>query len=233
MHCPGGNATDPIWRVLASSDGISFWTPVKPQHRNPNPNPDPLANQLWYIDFLTPPTPLIISHWLPAFLESQKTDVQFVQDGPKAVWSIPYVSVAFFPSLKQNFIAYRSSNVSSRPDCSFELHQLWQSGFCRVYSNSCCSRSFEPEIIKVGQSTHKMYSNNLVNFQESMTILSAGTKKVWKLIEGTTYINNPSYHSSNFCKKSRSNTLVCRFLYCILFQAQREDQAKTSSLWSF
>ena len=37
-----------------------------------------------------------------------------MQDAPKAVWSIPYVSVAFFPSLKQNFIAYRSSKVSSR-----------------------------------------------------------------------------------------------------------------------
>ena len=48
MHCPGGNATDPIWRVLASSDGISSWTPLKPQHSNPNPNP--LANQLWCIN---------------------------------------------------------------------------------------------------------------------------------------------------------------------------------------
>ena len=68
MHCPGGNTTDPIWRVLASSDGMSSWTPLKPQHSNPNPNP--LANQLWCIDFLTPPTPLIIPHRLPAFLES-------------------------------------------------------------------------------------------------------------------------------------------------------------------
>ena len=33
-----------------------------------------------------------------------------MQDGWKAVWSIPYVSVVFFPSLKQNFIAYRSSS---------------------------------------------------------------------------------------------------------------------------
>ena len=31
-----------------------------------------------------------------------------MQDGRKAVWSIPYVSVVFFLSLKQNFIAYRS-----------------------------------------------------------------------------------------------------------------------------
>ena len=68
VHCPRGNATDPIWRVLISSEGISSWTPIKPQHSNPNPNP--LSNQLWCIDFLTPPTPLIIPHRRPAFLES-------------------------------------------------------------------------------------------------------------------------------------------------------------------
>ena len=33
-----------------------------------------------------------------------------------------------------------------------------------------------------------MYSNNILNFQESTTILNACTKKVWKLIESTTYI---------------------------------------------
>ena len=64
VYCPGGNATDLIWRVLASSDR----TPLKHQHSNPNPNP--LANQLWCIDFLTTPTPLIIPHRLLAFLES-------------------------------------------------------------------------------------------------------------------------------------------------------------------
>ena len=45
-----------------------------------------------------------------------------MQDATKEVWSIPYVSVAFFPSLKQNFIAYHSSKVS---DFIFEIHQLW------------------------------------------------------------------------------------------------------------
>ena len=70
----------------------------------------------------------------------------------------------------------------------FEIQQLWQSGFSRVYSNCCCSCSFEPEIINIGQSSHKMYSTNILNFQESMTILNACTKKVWKLIECTIYI---------------------------------------------
>ena len=47
-----------------------------------------------------------------------------MQDTPKAVWSIAYVSGIFFPSLKQNFIAYRSSKLSSRLDGIFEIHQL-------------------------------------------------------------------------------------------------------------
>ena len=111
-----------------------------------------------------------------------KTDARFMQDAPKAVWSIPYIFMAFFPSLKQNFIAYRSSKVSSCPDCIFEIHQLWQSGFSRVYSNCCCCCLFEPEIIKIGQSSHKMYSNNIVNFQESTTILNACTKKSGNLL---------------------------------------------------
>ena len=57
-----------------------------------------------------------------------------MQDGPKAVWSIPYVSVAFFPSLKHNFFAYHSSKFSSRPDGIFEIHQLWQSGVFQFLS---------------------------------------------------------------------------------------------------
>ena len=48
-----------------------------------------------------------------------------MEDVPKAVWSIPYVSQAFFPSLKQNSVAYPSSKVPSRPVFIFEIHQLW------------------------------------------------------------------------------------------------------------
>ena len=79
--------------------------------------------------------------------------------------------------VQNNFIAYHSSKLSSRPDCIFEIHQRWQSGISRVYSNCCCSSIFEPEIIKIGQSSHKMSSNKILNFQESTTILNACTKK--------------------------------------------------------
>ena len=131
VNCSDGNATDPIWRVLASSDGISCWTPLKPQHSYPNPYP--LANQLWSVDFHTPPTPLIIPHRLPAFIESLMPLKNWcsihARCPQKVVRSILYASVAFLPSLKLNFIVYRSSKISSRPDCIFEIHQLWQSGF--------------------------------------------------------------------------------------------------------
>ena len=99
---------------------------------------------------------------------------------------------------KHNFIAYRSSKVSSRPDCIFEIHQPSQSGFSRLYSNCCCSCSFEPEIIKIGQSSYKMYSNSILNFQESTTNLNACTKKGWKLIEYTTYIGHDGKRRFNF-----------------------------------
>ena len=165
----------------ASSDRISSWTPLKPQHSNPNPNL--LTNQLWCIDFLTPATPLIIPHRLHAFLESLMPlknwcSIHARWSKSSLKHSIRFCSI-FFASLKQNFIPYRSSNVS---DCIFEIYLLWHSGITRVYSNCCCSCSFEPEMIEIDQSSRKMYSNKILNFQESTTILNLHTKKVWNLI---------------------------------------------------
>ena len=154
VHCPGENATDPIWRVLASSQGIFSWTLLKHQHSNPNPNP--LANQLWYIDLLTPPTS---THY-----PSQTPCLPWISYATQKQMLDSYKMVKKQFEAFHNFIAHRSSQVYSRPDCIFENHQLCQSGFNRVYSNCCCSCSLEPEIIKIGQSSHKMYSNNIVNF---------------------------------------------------------------------
>ena len=146
MHCPGGNASDPIGRVLASSPGISSWTYLKLQHTNPIPNPFGHSALTYWLPYSyhTSHHPSQ-THCLPWISQAtQKLILQFSQDGRKAVWNIPYVSVAFFPSLKQNFIAYRSSILFSRPDCFFEIQQL----FSRVYSNCYYSCSFEPVIIK-------------------------------------------------------------------------------------
>ena len=116
-HCPGGSATDLIRRVLASSDRISSWTLLKPQHSNPNPNP--LANQLWCIDFLTPPTPLIIPYWLPAFLESLMplknwSSIHTIWSKCSLKNSIRFCGI--FCNFQLNSIAYLSSKVS---DCIF------------------------------------------------------------------------------------------------------------------
>ena len=344
VHCPGGNATDPIWRVLASSDGISCWTPLKPQHSNSNPNR--LANQLWCSDFLTPPTPLIIPHRLPTFLESLmplknwcsiharcskillhivllslfiaflKFNIYDSQALVGCIWKSDLTDKmkrSFFQTAVASILLYgcttwtltkqlekkldgnytrmlrailnkswrqhptrhqlyghlppitkaiqvrrtrhaghcwrsRDELISDvllwtpthgrakagRPartyiqqlceytgccpedlpeamnerekwrervrdiratsmtwwwwwwwwwwwfqlsECIFEIHQLRQSGFSRVYSNCCCSCSAEPDNIKIGQLSRKMYSNNTLNFQESTTNLNACTKK--------------------------------------------------------
>ena len=100
-----------------------------------------------------------------------------MQDGRKAVWSIPYVSVAFF-QVKNRILLH-----IVRPDCIFEIHQQWQLDFSWVYFNCYCSYSFEPEIIKICQSFHEMYSNNIVNFQESTSILNAYLKKSGNLLK--------------------------------------------------
>ena len=46
-----------------------------------------------------------------------------------------------------------------------------------MYFNCYCSCSIEPEIIKIGESSHKMYSNNILNVKEFMTILNTHPKK--------------------------------------------------------
>ena len=125
-------------------------------------NIETLTQTVWPINsgvmtsLLLPHLSSSLTDYLPSLnlLCYSKTDARFMQDGRKAVWSIPHVSVAYFPSLKQNVIVYRSFKVSSRPDCIFEIHQLWQSGFSRVYSNCCCSCSFEAEMIRISQSSN-------------------------------------------------------------------------------
>ena len=178
VYCLGGNATEAIWRVLASSQGISSWTPLKPQHSNPNPNPNLLVNKLWCIDFLTPPLLLIIPHRLPALLESLMPLKNWCSIYARWSKSSLKHSIHFcgiiFSKFKTEFYCISFFKVS---DCIFEIHQQWQSGFSRVHSNSYCSCWFEPEIIKIGQSSHKIYSNNILNFPESTTILNACTKK--------------------------------------------------------
>ena len=152
---------------------MSCWTPLKPHRSNSNPNP--LANQLWYIDFLTPP-PLIIPHRLPAFVESLMPLTNWCSI--HARWSkrslkhsIRFCGIfSMFKTILLHFVLLKCQIAFLKStSCDNQT-------FCRSYSNCCCSCSFEPEIIKIVQSSHKMYSNNIRNVQESTTILNACTK---------------------------------------------------------
>ena len=177
-----------------------------------------LANQLWCSDFLSPFTPLIIPHRLPAFLESLMPLKNWCPIHARWSKSSQIHSIHFcgiFSSLKRNLIAYRSFKVSSRPDCIFEIHQVWQSGFSRAYSNSCCSCSLEPEIIKISQSSHKIYSNNILNFQESTTILNACTKSLetyWRhLVSQYSYSLRGFDHNWSFLTELCETASLLRF----------------------
>ena len=54
-----------------------------------------------------------------------------------------------------------------------------------MYSNSYCSCLFEPEIIKIAKSSHKMDSNSILSFQGSTIILNACTKKSGNLMNSS------------------------------------------------
>ena len=79
-----------------------------------------------------------------------------------------------------------------------------------MYSNFYCSCSFESEIIKIGQSFHKMYSNNILNFQESTTILNAHSKNVWHLVYIYIYIYIYNYI---YIIYTYSHTYIYIFIY--------------------
>ena len=68
-----------------------------------------------------------------------------MQDGRKAVWSIPYVSVAFFSKFKAECYCKSFFEIAFLKFTSSD-----NLGFSRVYSNFCSSGSFEPEIITIG-----------------------------------------------------------------------------------
>ena len=94
-----------------------------------------------------------------------------MQDAPKAVRSIPIRFCGIFSKFKTEFYCISLSESV--------LTFSW------VYSNSCCSCWFEPEIIEIEQSSYKMNSNKILNFQEYTTILNACTKKSRNLLNAS------------------------------------------------
>ena len=151
VHCPGGNVTEPIWWVLASSLGISSWTPLKPQQSSPNPNR--LANQLWCIDFLTPPTPLIIPHRLRAFLESLmplKHWCSIPLRWSKSSLKNPLRFCGIFIQVLNIILLHIFVLKCPYVQISFLKFTCCDNRVVGCIPNGACSYSFVPEIIKIG-----------------------------------------------------------------------------------
>ena len=118
MHCPAGNTTDLIWRVLASSDGIFSWTPLKPQHIIPcwlSVQWEPSACRS--CQCCQKKGSSKVCGWICSVWPSWVWGSQHTSTGNSICWSLGHSSrssfhrMTFFPSLKQNFIAYHSSKV--------------------------------------------------------------------------------------------------------------------------
>ena len=127
---PGGNATDPIWKILASSLGISSchsknWCSI--HARWSKSSPEAFHTLLW--------------HFFPCFKNTILLHIVLLK------WS--WTSRLHF---------WNSPAMTIRPlvGCS-----------CFIWSWKS-SNLVSP--------SHKMYSNNILNFQESMTILNACIK---------------------------------------------------------
>ena len=87
-----------------------------------------------------------------------------------------------------------------------------------MYSNSYCSYKFAPKQEKIGQSSHKEYSNNILKYLEFTAIINACTKKVWKLIECTSI----SFKLFFFLSRSFSAPPFCFFHFFYHYLKFRE-----------
>ena len=116
VHCPGGNATDPIWRVLASSDGISSWTPLKPQHSIP-----------CWLSFQWEPSACTscqccqkkgsskVCGWICSVWPSRVWESQHASTGNSGSWSLGHSSRSSFHHRSPEHQDLRDLNWSARP----------------------------------------------------------------------------------------------------------------------
>ena len=137
---------------------------LKPQHINLTLNYGPINSGV-LTSLLLPHLSSSLTDSLPSLNLSchSKTDARFMQDGRKAVWRIPYVSVAFFQV--QNIILLHIVLLK----CPHVQIAFLKFTSCDNHSLAGCipiaaSSSFEPEIIKIDQSSHEMYIINILHF---------------------------------------------------------------------
>ena len=115
MHCPLRNANEPIWRILA---WISCWTLLKPQHSIPYLLSIQWESSSWRsCQCFQKKGSSNVCGWICSVWPSWVWESQHSSTGNSVSCSLghscrsSFHRMTFLPSLKHNFIAYRSSNV--------------------------------------------------------------------------------------------------------------------------
>ena len=110
VHRPGGNATGPIWRALASSDGISSWTPLKPQHCIPC-----WLSVQWEPSSCRSCQCCQFCGWICSVWHSWVWESQCVSTGNSVSWSLGHSSRSSFHRWSPEHQELRDLNWSVRP----------------------------------------------------------------------------------------------------------------------
>ena len=141
VHCPGGNATDLIGRVLASSDGISSWIPLKPQHSIPcwlSVQWEPSACRS--CQCCQKKGSSKVCGWICSVWPSWVWESQHASTGNSVSWSLSHSSRSSFHRRSPGHQELRVLNWSARPSpCCFSF---WSSlsglgtNFVQIFSSS-------------------------------------------------------------------------------------------------
>ena len=89
-----------------------------------------------------------------------------------------------------------------------------------MYSNSYCSYKFAPKHEKIGQSSHKEYSNNVLKYLEFTAIINACTKNSGNLLNAPRIINSKNQIRIRIIKKSIANKMQAPYLLVTLLEIQ-------------
>ena len=126
VHCAGGNATDLIWRVMTSPDGISSWTPLKRHHSIPcwvSVQREPSACR-------SKKGSSKVCGWICSVLHSWVRDSQHASTGNSVSWLLGHSSRSSFHRSSPEHQELRDLNWSAWPSPRFRdnvfLSDLWE-----------------------------------------------------------------------------------------------------------
>ena len=145
VHCPAGNTTDPIWRVLASSQGISSWTLLKPRHSIPcwlSVQWEPSASRS--CQCCQKKGSSKVCGWICSLWHSWVWESQQASTGNSVSWSLGHSSRFSFHCRSPEHQELRDLNWSARPSPC--CHKLCANLLHLQFLANNCAYSFHTDI---------------------------------------------------------------------------------------